>query len=170
MIAFSTPAIPANAPGEPVRLTREQIWQGLMWKGEFPTLFVKPIQECRIVERYEDGFLREILHQDDIGTEWLQERIFVEPLHRMRFLRMNGRVHGEILNLIEGEDDDPTLRFSFVLGLDGEPHGGDAERRYRETFEVGYVVAVNATLAAVREAVKTGVDPTRELALARAGG
>jgi hypothetical protein len=164
MIEFSTPPIPANPEGTDVRLNRAQIWQGLLWKGEYPTLFVKPILESRIVETYADGFLREILHQDDVGTEWLAERIFLEPMRTMTFLRMNGRVHGQILNLIEGDDDDPTLRFAFTLGIDGEPHGGPAEKRYEQAFAKGYVIAVNATLDAVREAVRTGVDPTRELA------
>jgi hypothetical protein len=168
MIEFSTPAIPANPEGQDVRLTRKQIWQGLLWKAEYPTLFVKPILECKVLDVYEDGFLREILHEDDIGTEWLQERIFLEPMHTMTFLRMTGRVHGRILNIIEGEDEDPTLRFSFTLGIEGEEHGGEAERSYREKFEVGYVIAVNATLDAVREAVRTGTDPTRELREARA--
>jgi acetylaranotin biosynthesis cluster protein L len=169
MIEFSTPAIPANPEGQDVKLTRAQIWQGLLWKGEYPTLFVKPILEARIVETYADGFLREILHQDDVGTEWLQERIFLEPMHRMTFLRMNGRVHGQILNLIEGEDDDPTLRFAFTLGIEGEEHGGEAERQYEAAFEKGYVIAVNATLEAVRESVRTGVNPTLELARERHG-
>lgn len=167
MIEFSTPAIEANPADQDVRLTRQQIWQGLLWKGEFPTLFVKPILEARILETYEDGFLREILHKDDVGTEWLLERIFLEGMHTMTFLRMNGRVHGRILNVTEGPDDDPTLRFAFTLGIEGEPHRGEAELRYERAFAAGYVVAVNATLDAVREAVRTGVDPTLELARAR---
>jgi hypothetical protein len=169
MIQFSTPAIPANPEGQDVKLTREQIWQGLLWKGEYPTLFVKPILEARIVETYPDGFLREILHQDDVGTEWLQERIFLEPMHTMTFLRLNGRVHGHILNLIEGDDDDPTLRFAFTLAIEGEDHGGEAERGYEQAFEKGYVIAVQATLEAVRESVRTGVNPTLALAEARHG-
>jgi hypothetical protein len=169
MIQFSTPPIPANPEGQDVKLTRAQIWQGLLWKGEYPTLFVKPILEARILETYDDGFLREILHTDDVGTEWLQERIFLEPMHTMTFLRMNGRIHGHILNLIEGDDDDPTLRFAFTLAIEGEEHRGEAERRYEQAFEKGYVIAVNATLEAVRESVRTGVNPTLELARERHG-
>jgi hypothetical protein len=168
MIEYSTPPIAANTDSSDVRLARTDIWQGLMWKAEFPTLFVKPISECNIVARFPDGLLREILHTDDLGTEWIHERIFLDPGNVMTFLRMNGRVHGQILNLIEGPDDEPTLRFAFTLGIEGEPHGGDAEQRYLETFEQGYIVAVNATLAAVREAVRTGTDPTAELARERA--
>lgn len=168
MIEYSTPAIPANTDTTDVHLDRAQIWQGLMWKADFPTLFVKPIRDCRIVATYPDGLLREILHTDDLGTEWIHERIFLQPGHVMTFLRMNGRVHGQIQNIIEGTDEEPTLRFSFTIGLEGEPHGGEAEQRYLETFEKGYIVAVNATLDAVREAVRTGVDPTAELARERA--
>jgi hypothetical protein len=167
MIEYSTPAIPANDGSSRMHLNRAQIWQGLRWKAEFPTLFVRPIKECRVLETYPDGLLREILHEDDLGTEWLQERIFFDDDRAMTFLRMNGRVHGQILNLIEGDDDDPTLRFAFTLGIEGEPHGGAAEQRYLDQFEKGYVIAVNATLDAVREAVRTGVDPTAALARER---
>jgi hypothetical protein len=167
VIEYSTPAIPANDGSSDVHLNRAQIWQGLRWKAEFPTLFVRPIKECRVLETYPDGLLREILHEDDLGTEWLQERIFFDDDRAMTFLRMNGRVHGQILNLIEGDDDDPTLRFAFTLGIEGESHGGPAEQRYLDQFEKGYVIAVNATLDAVREAVRTGVDPTAALARER---
>jgi|tagenome__1003787_1003787.scaffolds.fasta_scaffold20938556_3 hypothetical protein len=167
MIEYSTPAIPANDGSSDVHLHRAQIWRGLRWKAEFPTLFVRPIKECRVLETYPDGLLREILHEDDLGTEWLQERIFFHDDRAMTFLRMNGRVHGQILNLIEGDDDDPTLRFAFTLGIEGEPHGGGAEQRYLDQFEKGYVIAVNATLDAVREAVRSGVDPTAALARER---
>jgi hypothetical protein len=168
MIEYSTPAIPANPDTTDVHLNRDQIWQGLMWKAEYPTLFVRPIEDCNVLARFDDGLLREILHTDDLGTEWIQERIFLDPGHVMTFLRMNGRVHGQILNIVEGDDENPSLRFAFTLGLEGEPHGGEAEQRYLETFEKGYVIAVNATLDAVREAVRTGIDPTAELARERA--
>ena len=55
----------------------------------------------------------------------------------MTFLRMNGRVHGHILNIIEGDDDDPTLRFAFTLAIEGEEHGGEAEQRYERDLREG---------------------------------
>lgn len=60
------------------------------------------------------------------------------------------------------------MRFSFTLALPGAEHGGPEETAYEREFAVGYVKAVDATLEATREWVRTGVDPTLELQQARA--
>jgi Domain of unknown function (DUF1857) len=165
VIEYSTPRIPANPPGEEVELTREQIWQALLWKSEYPTLFVKPIQQARLLERLGDGILREIVHQDPGGeSEIIRERVFYTPMDAMTFLRLNGRVLGQIVNAVETDDDgELTVRFAFTLAIDGAEHGGAEEQAYLEQFAEGYVRAVNGLLAIAREAVRTGVDPTAEL-------
>lgn len=171
MIEYTTPKIAANPAGEEVILSREQIWQAFEWKAEFPTLFVKPIQEARVLQRFDDGILREIVHQDPGGEpEVLHERVFYVPQERMTFLRLNGRVLGQIINAIEDDDGELTVRFMFTLAIDGATHGGDEERGYQERFAEGYVMAVNQLLEMTREAVRTGVDPTAELAHARTAG
>ena len=62
MIEMSTDRIPVNPAGSDVRLTRDDVWRGLMWKAEVPMPFVEPIVDCEILERFDDGFLREIQH------------------------------------------------------------------------------------------------------------
>jgi hypothetical protein len=169
VIEYSTPKIQANPEGQDVELSREQIWQALEWKAQFPTLFVKPILEARVVETFDDGILREVVHQDPgAEPEVLYERVFYVPMERMTFLRLNGRVLGQIINVIEEDDGGLTLRFEFTLAIEGAEHRGPEERAYQDRFADGYVFAVNQLLEMTREAVRTGVDPTAELAEARA--
>lgn len=162
MIEHSTPTVIANPDDEDVRLSREQLWQGLVWKAKYAQLFVAPIRECRILETFDDGFLREVVIQmGDNPQEVIQERVFLEPMERVTFLRLNGSVYGQIVNIIETDDDDEsTLRFTFTLALEGAEHGGPEERSYEEEFAAGYLDAVKATLDAVREFVRSGEDPT----------
>ena len=165
MIEYSTPKIAANPAGIDVQLTREQLWQSLMWKVEYPTLFVPPIKDCTVLATFDDGVLREILHRDSVGEELIQERIFIEPMERITFLRMNGTVYGRIINVIESNDDGQlTLRFLFTLALAGKEPGGPEETAYQEEFATGYIRAVNGTLEATREYVRTGINPTLALA------
>jgi hypothetical protein len=171
MIEYSTPTIRANPEGEEIVLTRDQIWHAFEWKAEFPTLFVRPIQEARVLEHFDDGILREIVHQDPGGDpEVLHERVFYVPQEQMTFLRLNGRVLGQIINAIEEVDGELTVRFTFTLAIEGAAHGGEQERAYQERFAEGYVIAVNQLLEMTREAVRTGVNPTAALAEARSGG
>ena len=170
MIELSTPPAVVNPDDQDVRLSRDQLYQGLVWKAQYPTLFVAPILECAILETFDDGFLREILHRNPDGsTETLQERVFLDPTDSVTFLRLRGSVVGQITNLIETDHDGGlTLRFSFTLALAGAAHGSREEVEYEEGFSRGYVDAVHATLDATRKFVRTGEDPTRILADSRA--
>lgn len=170
MIELSTPPIPANPADQDVRLSREQLYQGLVWKGQYPTLFVAPILDCTILATYSNGFLREILHKNPDGnTEVLRERVFLDPGNSVRFLRLNGSVLGEIVNVIETNDNgELTLRFTFTLALAHAEHGSREEADYQREFSKNYINAVTATLDATRRFVRTGEDPTQALAKARA--
>lgn len=164
MIELETPPAPANPDGEEVTLSREQLWQGLIWKAQYPTLFVSPILECRILDTFADGFLREITHKTGDGSELIQERVFLEPERKVTFLRLSGSVLGRIENVIE-ESAGLALRFRFTLVLVGAEHGGADEAEYKRKFSAGYLDAVNATLGALRSFVSSGEDPTLALSL-----
>jgi hypothetical protein len=159
MIEAATPLVPANPHGQDVTLTKEHLWQALVWKAEFAHLFVKPIVECRVIERTDDGFLRQIMHEDSQGYQMIYERIFLDPMKSVRFLRLNGNVYGEIVNEISAGDE-VGLNFTFTFALAGEEHGSPKELAYKREFLEGYVVAANNTLDAAREYVRTGIDPT----------
>ena len=165
MIEAATPRVSANPAGNDVTLSAAQVWQALLWKAEFAHLFVKPIKRCTVLQRFDDGFLREILHEDSQGQEVLYERIFFVDQKTVRFLRLNGSVGGEIVNTIRTEPE-LSLDFSFTLALAGEKHGSAKELQYEKDFLAGYVIAAESTLEAARGAVRTGIDPTREAAAA----
>jgi Domain of unknown function (DUF1857) len=163
MIEMSTDRIPVNPPGSEVRLTRDDVWRGLMWKAEVPMPFVEPIVDCEILERFDDGFLREIQHLTPSGVpEPIQERIILDPQQTVTFLRLSGGTVGRIINEIVEDSGELFLQFHFVLGLLGVAHRSPQEDEYRAGFARGYLSAVSTTLEALREMVRTGVDPTVE--------
>ena len=162
MIDLSTAKIPVNPPGAAVQLTRQDVWRGLMWKAEVPMPFVEPIVACKILERFEDGFLREIQHlTPDGASEPIQERIILDPQDSVTFIRISGSAPGRIVNEISVDQDGTlSLQFHFVLGVAGMAHRSPEEIEYERGFATGYLSAVETTLSALREFVQTGVDPT----------
>ena len=163
MIDLSTPPIRVNPPDVSVQLTRDDVWRGLMWKAEIPMPFVDPIVSCEILERFDDGFLREIQHRTpDGGTEPIQERVILDPMSTVTFIRISGSAPGRIINEIRTDSDGTLyLQFHFILGVRGLAHRSAEELDYEHGFAQGYLSAVETTLAALREFVETGVDPTQ---------
>jgi hypothetical protein len=137
-------------PAEPP-LTRSLVWRGLMMKAENPMPFVPVISECRIVERHGDQLVREIVD----GGDPITERVTFFPERIVRFERLSGRVLGTILNeIIEDGDGDLALRFTFTLAVEGVAAGSAAEREFADEMEQGYLMAVAATLKAMRQLAK----------------
>lgn len=165
MIEMSTDRIPVNPPGSDVRLDRDDVWRGLMWKAEVPMPFVVPIVDSVVLERFDDGFLREIQHLTPSGVpEPIQERIILDPKKTVTFLRITGSAVGRIINeIIEDDSGELFLQFHFILGVAGMAHRSPAENEYRGGFAGGYLSAVDTTLEALREMQRTGVDPTAHL-------
>ena len=165
MIEYMTPPIEANPDGVEIAFSREELWQALMWKGEFANLFVEPIVECNVLERFDDGFHRQIVVETPDGSrETVEERLFVEPQRKVTFLRLGGPVYGQIVNVIDEGDDPLTVRFGFTFGLPGAAHHGPEETAYMDKFAEGYIDAVNSTLARAREFIRTGTAPRLESA------
>jgi hypothetical protein len=139
-----------NDPAEPL-LTRSLVWRGLMLKAENPLPFVPVITRCKILERHDGGLLREIVDRGDT----IVERVTFEPERVVTFERLSGRVLGTILNeIVEDDDGDLALRFTFTLAVDGIAAGGPEEREFANEMEHGYLMAVAATLKAMRKLVK----------------
>ncbi len=141
--------IKVNADPKDPRLTRSLVWQGLMMKAENPLPFVPVITSCRIVERQgPDRFIREIVDKGDTITEV----VTLHPQRMVKFERTSGRVPGTILNeIIEDSDGDLALKFTFTLTVDGVAPGSAEEREFAGQMEQGYLMAVAATLKAMRK-------------------
>lgn len=139
-------ALPVNEPGQP-RVTRDDLWRGLVAKAGNALPFVAAMSRCDVLERHgENVFDRSISFR---GQDFV-ERITLEEPHRVVFTRLSGPVLGTIANEIEGQDEDLQLRFSFALVLSGVPGNSADERTYAQTMTGDYLQAVTATRDAMR--------------------
>ncbi len=149
--------IKVNADPNAPKLTRGLVWRGLVMKAENPLPFVPVITACRIVERQGDEqFVREIVDKGDTITEV----VTLQPQRMVKFERTSGRVLGTILNeIIEDNDGDLALKFTFALAVEGLEPGSAAERDFAGQMEEGYLMAVAATLKAMRKLASENVLP-----------
>lgn len=149
MISVSSSVL-VNPPGEPVQLTRDDMWEGLVMKAENALPFVPAMTKCEVIERTDDTILRTI----EFRGQELGERITFTPGSQVRFERTSGPVMGTIQNdLDEDEDGNLRLTFSFDLEIVGVEAGSEQEREYEATMTGDYLKAAAATLAAVRRMV-----------------
>ncbi len=147
-------ALPVNEPGRP-RVTRDDLWRGLVAKAGNALPFVAAMSRCEVLEHHgENVFDRSISFR---GQDFV-ERITLEEPHRVVFTRLSGPVLGTIANEIEGEDSgdagDLALRFSFALVVQGVEGGSAEERTYADGMTADYLKAVASTLDAVRRVVR----------------
>jgi hypothetical protein len=133
-------------PREPA-LSRSLVWRGLVMKAENPLPFVPVISHCRVIERGPNRLVREIVDKGDTITEF----VTFEPERMVKFERTSGRVLGTILNeIVEDDDGALALKFTFQLTVEGIAPGSAAEREFAGQMEEGYLMAVAATLKAMR--------------------
>jgi hypothetical protein len=132
-------------------LSRSLVWRGLVMKAENPLPFVPVISSCEVLERRSDSIVREIVDKGDTITEV----VTFYPERMVKFERTSGRVLGTILNeIIEDSDGDLALKFTFTLSIDGIAAGSAEEKDFASQMEDGYLIAVRATLKAMRQLAK----------------
>ena len=141
-------ALPVNPDGadQKVRLNRNEIWAGLMMKVDDAKPFVPLMSKCEIIQRLENGVVRDIVF-DGMA---LKERIIFYPKEKVEFLRVGiGAEMGTIWNeILEDDDGNLYLRFAFELEIPGLTT--EEENEYRERRATGYLNAVHATLEHLR--------------------
>jgi hypothetical protein len=129
-------------------LTRGLVWRGLVMKAENLLPFVPVISSCKVLERRDNGLLREIVDKGDTITEI----VTFHPQRTVKFERTSGRILGTILNeIIEDGDGDLALKFTFTLTIEDVAAGSAEEKEFAGQMESGYLTAVRATLDAVRK-------------------
>jgi Domain of unknown function (DUF1857) len=142
--------IKVNEDPREARLYRGLVWRGLVMKAENPLPFVPVISSCKVIERRTDGLVREIVDRGDT----IREVVTFHPERLVKFERTSGRVLGTILNeIIEDADGDLALKFTFTLTIENVAAGSAAEKEFAAQMEDGYLMAVRATLKAVRKLV-----------------
>jgi hypothetical protein len=140
-----------NPAGVVPVLTADQVWRGLVMKAENALPFVKAMEQCRVVERYHDGFLREIVLR---GVR-MTERITLTPPVEVHFERIDSQGYdGWITNLISESDRGLLLTFTFAVGFPGVAPNSAEEKRRGDEIKVSYLSAIDSTLDAVRRLAK----------------
>jgi hypothetical protein len=141
--------IAANGDRSQRKLSRSEIWKGLVMKAENALPFVPGMAKCDVVARSANGLVRDIVFRGEDA----REKITFYPEEKVVFVRQSGNTDGFIVNEILGDGDDLRLRFSFALQLVDAPSDSVKEREFREVMERDYVKAVDATLGAIRQMV-----------------
>lgn len=142
-------SIPVNPPGAKSKVSRAEVWQGLVLKADNALPFVPQMTYCKVVEREaENRFVREIEFRGDR----MRERVTLVPEKQVTFERLAGPVLGTIQNHIdEDASGELSLRFAFELQPEGMAPGSKEEKEYAANMEKAYLGAVDATLAAIRK-------------------
>ena len=110
MIIF-THTVPIGLfPGES---SLDQLWTSLVHKAENPVGYVPAITEAKVVERYSDGFLREVVIR---GKDRYRERVTPEPNKRVVFDQLDDPLHSLITNEI-GQDADGGYIYTLSVTL-----------------------------------------------------
>jgi hypothetical protein len=146
-------SVPVNPEGTDVELGRADVWKGLEAKAHNALPYVPSMTYCEVTDSGDNWIQREI----EFRGQRLGERVTLDPQDTVRFERTSGEVMGTILNeILEGDDGELKLRFSFDLELEGVEPGSAEETEYEATMKGDYEKAVEATLAAIRRWVREG--------------
>ena len=145
-MSWTLPVDDQGGPDSP-RIDRVSLWQAMLHKAEEPTGYVPAITECTVLERYEDGFLRDARR----GPRRLLQRVVTDEAGgRITFQHRDDDWVSEISNEI-GSDDDGRLTLTLTLTLaPGLAAGVLAESRSLRDLNEDFVGTMAAMTAALR--------------------
>ncbi|TDU77090.1 AtaL-like protein [Streptomyces sp. KS 21] len=153
-LSWTRPVVGAAQEGCPAP-TRESLWQALLHKAEFPTGYVPAITDCRINERYPDGFLREIRRG---GLTFLQRVTPQESAGRITYRHLDDTDIAEIRNEI-GEDEDGRLTLTLSITLTDRPAAAIlAQNTYLRDLDCDFHGTLDAMTEVLRQVMATGAD------------
>lgn len=94
---------------EKINCSEQKLWTLLLDKAEHPEKTIKQVTESKIIQKYDDGYLREMTA---VGMN-IRERITInEKDHEIKFTLVdNAEFDGYFLNKIEGKDDELVLTY-----------------------------------------------------------
>ena len=129
--------IQINDPENPLveYLSRDQLWQGLLYRVENPVPFLPGLESCTILERQATELLREL----DFGPATIRDRVTITEAHSVCFEIEPSEVHpgGSLQILIEEpEAGFLFLRFAYQTTLAENPNS--EERAYIEYVKSAY--------------------------------
>lgn len=103
------------------------IWRLLLEKAEKPQSYMPGVTEAKILERYDDGFLREIKTQGMV----LKEKVTIDEAHReIRYLLLeHPLLSGEVVNrVVPSSVQNPASPQVLTIVVDWGPKDEEAEK------------------------------------------
>lgn len=96
----------------PVNASMEKLWTLLVDKIENPQRYVKSVEKSQVLEKYQDGILREM----EAGGMKLKERITVDETNReIKYTLVdNALFSGEVINKIDVSETENSLILTFT--------------------------------------------------------
>jgi len=129
--------IQINDPENPLveSMTRDQLWQGLLYRVEDPLPFLPGLEACTILERTADTVLRAL----DFGPATIHDRVTLADHQSVRFDILPSAAHPGGSLTITIEEPEPGflfLRFAYQTTLASNPNS--EERAYIEYVKSAY--------------------------------
>lgn len=116
-------------------LTRDQLWQGLLYRVEDAVPFLPGLESCTILERQANELLREL----DFGPATIHDRVTLVEAESVRFDIVPSETHAGGSLTIRIEEPEPGflfLRFAYQTTLATGPD--PEERAYIEYVKSAY--------------------------------
>lgn len=110
-----------------IHAPRKTVWQLLLDKVENPDSYIPGVTEVNILERYEDGVLREVRTQGMV----LKERVTLDEAHgEIRYLLLEHPLFsGQVINrVVPTSVQNPVSPVVLTIALDWAPKDESAER------------------------------------------
>ena len=141
--------IEINDPRNPMipLLTRDQLWQGLMYRAEDAVPFLPGLEDCIILERGDCMLLRRL----DFGKAAIEDRVTWSRFEWMGFevARTDSHAGGTLtITIEEPEEDHLFLRFAYATTL-GEI-ANDEDAAYAEFVKSAYHESDIETVRVIR--------------------
>ena len=147
--------IEINDPRNPMipLLTRDQLWQGLMFRAEDAVPFLPGLEDCIILERGDCTLLRRL----DFGKAAIEDRVTWSRFEWMCFevARTDAHAGGTLtITIEEPEEDHLFLRFAYATTL-GEI-ANDEDAAYAEFVKSAYHESDIETVPVIRTLLAGG--------------
>lgn len=94
---------------EKINCSEQKLWSLLLDKAEHPEKTIKQVTECKILEKYPNGFLREMT---TTGLHIKEKIIIDDKSHEIKFILIdNENFDGHFLNKIENKNGELILTY-----------------------------------------------------------
>ncbi|MDX5362946.1 MAG: DUF1857 family protein [Pseudazoarcus pumilus] len=143
-----------NDPQNPLieDLSREQLWFGLLCRVENPAPFLPGLEACEVLERWQDGLLREL----DFGALRIRDRVTLDPMNSVTFEAEQCEQHaGGSLTIGIEEPASGQLVMRFVYRTT-QPESEDGSTMYADLVRSAYEQSDIDTVRVIREIVASG--------------